>query len=137
MATAGPDTGNGATVTFPSLSITPISITIGERTVEMLDISTLATTTFMKKLVADLVDAGTVTVTFHPDETADTPQAKATGSLVLTWPLVALATAANITGTASITGQKYPDFANNQVQVSSLTFTYDGATGPTFTAESA
>ena len=130
------DTGNGATVTRSGFSGDIISISFGNQTLEALDKSTLGDSTFMKKLAASLADAGAVTLEILSDAAVALPALGGAGiTTTFTWPLqTGETTAANIAGTAFVTDRKYPDFQNNVVQNSSITFTWDGETGPTFTA---
>lgn len=129
------DTGNGATLTRSGFTVDIRSITIGEQTIDMLDTSILTTTGFMEKVAADLADAGTFTVEYLFDSTdADVVLGGAAASTTVTFPSQG-GTAATLAGTAVCTSKKYPDLQNNELQVGSATFTWDGVTGPAFTAE--
>lgn len=131
-------TGNQATLTFTGSSGAIVSISIGDQTVEMLDKSVLSDQDWMKKLVADLIDGGQVTVTVQMATDTDLPVPKTSGSLVITFPIdadIAGATPANLTGTAVVVGRKYPDFENNTIAVSTTTYEWDGATPPAFTGQ--
>lgn len=132
------DTGNGATFTLSGFTVDIVAISIGEMRVDMLDKSLLSTTGFIEKLVADLVDAGSVTIEYFHDasDSAVTPGGAAASGTV-TWPLQSgESTPANLAGTGNITSHKYPDFRNNELQNGSMEFTWDGITGPTLTASS-
>lgn len=131
------DTGNGATLTRTGFTVDIRSISIGNQTIDMLDVSLLSSTGFMKKLAADLADAGSFTVEYLFDAADALPTlGGAALSTTITLPLVTSGnTAATLAGTAVCTDRKPPDLMNNEVQVASATFTWDGVTGPTFTAE--
>jgi hypothetical protein len=132
------DTGNGATLTRSGFVVSVVSISIGNQTVGTIDTSLLADTGFMTKISEDLVDAGTVTVEYQFDSATAGNFPTVGGdavSTVVTFPNNGT-TAANLTGTAIITDFKAPDLNNNELQLCSVTFTWDGETGPTFTAES-
>lgn len=128
------DTGNGATLTRSGFTVDIVSIAIGEQTIDMLDKSLLATTGFAEKMSADLADAGTFTVEVQFDVTdADVALGGAAVSTTITFP--GSATQATLAGTAILSGKKFPDLMNNEIMVASYTFTWDGVTGPTFTAQ--
>ena len=131
------DTGNGATLTFSGFTVDITAIRIGEQTIETLDTSLLSTTGFMTKIAADLADAGEFTVEYLFDS-ADgaVTVGGAAASATITWPLQSGTTEATIAGTAIKTSHKYPDFENNTLQPATLRLTWDGETGPAFTAES-
>lgn len=129
------DTGNGATFTRSGFTVDIRSITIGNQTIELLDKSVLATTGFMEKLSADLADAGSFTIEYLFDSTdADVTLGGAAVSSTITFPSQG-GTAATLAGTAICTDKKFPDLLNNELQVAQATFTWDGVTGPAFTAE--
>ena len=132
------DTGNGATITRTGFSVDIRAITIGNQTIDMLDKSILSSTGYMKKLAADLADAGSFTVEVLFDATdTDVALGGAAVSTTITFPVVGgSGTAATLAGTAVCTDKKYPDLKNNELQVAQYTFTWDGETGPAFTAQS-
>lgn len=132
------DTGNGATLTRSGFTVDIRSITIGNQTIDLLDVSILSTTGFMEKISADLADAGSFTVEYLFDATdVDVALGGAAVSTTITFPVVGgSGTAATISGTAICTDKKFPDLQNNELQVASATFTWDGVTGPAFTAQS-
>jgi hypothetical protein len=92
----------------------------------------------MRKFLHDLKDAGAVTIEYEKDAADGEPTiGGAAASGVVTYPLQSgESTAANITGTGWITSYTPPSFKNNELQLASVTFTYDGETGPTETASS-
>lgn len=137
MASDTVDTGLGATVTFSGLSAPVISIEFGDQSIDMLDSSHLGTTTFVEKVVGDLIDAGTVTIETLFD-TSDTPITTGTlASLTLTWPLRGgESSKATLVGTAAVTSQSFPSLVRNEIQRATITFEYDGQTDPAYTVAS-
>ena len=129
------DTGNGATLTRSGFTVDIVAITIGEQRIDMLDRSILADTVFMKKMSADLADAGSIIIEYLYDSVDALVALGGAGvSTIVTWPVAAGQTvAANLTGTAVGTARKYPDFRNNELQNATAEFTWDGITGPTLT----
>ena len=132
------DTGNAATFTLSGFTVDIVSIAAGTRTLGTGDRSLLSHTGFMRKFLHDLTDAGSVTIEFEKDAADGSPTiGGAASSGVITYPTQAgESTPANITGTGWITSYTPPTFRNNELQMGSVTFTYDGETGPTETASS-
>lgn len=131
------DTGNGATLTRSGFTVDIRAINIGNQTIDLLDKSILSTTGFAEKVAADLADAGSFTVEYLFDATdADVALGGAAASTTITFPIPGAGTAATLAGTAICTDKKFPDMMNNELMVATATFTWDGVTGPTFTAQS-
>jgi hypothetical protein len=88
----------------------------------------------MKKIAADLVDAGTVqvTVVFEPTDGPYAPSG-AQDTITVTLP-TAGATGGVLTGTGFISEATLPSVEIGGLLEQSFTFTFDGETGPTFTA---
>lgn len=132
-------TGQGTTVALTTGgSVTCArSITLPEWSMETIDASCLSDTGFMKKIAADLTDGGEVQVTvvfelddepFAPSGTQDTitvtlPSAGTTGGI--------------LTGTGFVTSCTLPSVEIGGLLEQSFTFTFDGITGPTYTAGTA
>jgi len=129
------DTGNGATLTRSGFTVDIVAITIGEQRIDLLDESLLSSTGFMKKLAADLADAGSITVEYlYAGTYASVALGDAAVSTIVTWPLGPGQTVpANLTGTAICVSKKFPDFRNNELQTATAEFAWDGKTGPTLT----
>lgn len=129
------DTGNGATLTRSGFTVDIVAIVVGEQRIDLLDESLLSSTGFMKKMAADLADAGSITVEYLYDGTdTSVTLGGAAVSTIVTWPLATgQTTAANLTGTAIVVGKKFPDFRNNELQSASVEIAWDGKTGPTLT----
>lgn len=134
------NTGTGATLTLGGNAFVGeiVSITGPEFTREAIDTTTLGTSgDHMTYIPADLSDISEIEVTFNWDDTSGGPDiTSAAASVVLTWPLGANTTAADLTGTGFITSVKYPDFEVNGLQVGTANIKFDGETGPTYTAAS-
>lgn len=136
MALIG-DTGNGATCTFAtsSLSLAITKIQIGEQTIDMLDVSTLATSGDQEMIASDLKKAQEVTVTALYVGTATLPVVGAAAeTMTVTMPLfTGTTTAANLAGTAQFTSSKLPDMENGVLMQYQFKWKYNGDTGPTYT----
>lgn len=132
------DTGNGATITFSTYagSLKIIEMDLGERGIEDLDVSTLATIGDMEVIPSDLRSTNEVRLVVQWD-TGETPPVPggAAETVTITFPLrTGEGTAANLAGTAYFKTVKFPVLANGTVQQGEITIKYDGATGPTYTA---
>lgn len=138
MALIG-DTGQGATVTFATstLALAVTKIKIGEITIDMLDVSTLATTDYMESIASDLKKAPEVELEFVFVATATAPVVGgAAETMTVTLPmLTGGATAANLAGTAQFTSFKIPDLELGKIQTGSCKWQYNGDTGPTYTKQ--
>jgi hypothetical protein len=101
---------------------------------DSIDSSCLADTGFMKKIAADLVDAGTVQVTtvFEPTDAPNTPTG-AQDTITITLP-TAGASGGILTGSGFISEATLPSVEIGGLLEQTFTFTFDGETGPTFTA---
>ena len=147
MALTG-DTGNGATLTFAAnmgfgtatTSMTCITISQGEQTVAVVDVTTLATTDCEESIPGDLRSVAESSAEFKWLTTTVATTANncslpgAAGAVVLTAPIRSgETTAASFTGTGFVTGFTPPSFANNELQKGAIKWKYDGDTGPAFT----
>jgi hypothetical protein len=143
MAVTG-DTGNGATLTLALfdgttaittaldvISITPAAITVGK-----IDASTLGTSGHREYFPDDLSDSGENTATFKYIAEGTKPTLpSAAGTCTITMPLKAPSTTAGtITGTGFITSFTPPSLENGALQVGTISWAWDGDTGPTITA---
>ena len=133
------DTGQGATVTFETSGVTGCvrSIALPEWVMESVDATCLADTGFSKKIPGDLTDAGEaqIVTVFAADEAPPTPGTVET--LTVTFPIgdPTNTVAATLAGTGFISTTGLPNMATNELMELNITFTYDGDTGPAFTAE--
>jgi hypothetical protein len=136
MANLG-DTGNGATAVFgtSALSLAITEIQIGEITIDMLDVSLLATTDFMLEIASDLKKAPEVTLKFVFDTLATAPVVGGVPeTFTVTFPLrTGEATAANLAGTIVITGFQLPELKNGTIQTGTAKVKFNGDTGPAYT----
>ena len=140
--TATRDTGHGASITFGTTSwsgkITGIPTNLS-KTVPRVDISYLGTSGQREYMPGDLEDLGEITLDVAFESKTGLP-ATGTGSetITITWPLApggGGVTAATLAGTGFITAVQYPPLQTNTMQVGQITLSFDGFTGPTWTAE--
>lgn len=134
------NTGNGATLTFSTTSIVfdIVDIDLGTLSVEKLETSLLSDTGFKKYIFADLQEPPEVTFTVRFKATADLPTlggAAETATVTFSKDVAASAAAANWAGTGAFINIDLPTLANNTVSDGTITFAFDGTTGPTFTKE--
>ena len=140
MAYVG-DTGQGATVTFETTAMTGCvrSLALPEWVMEAVDASCLADTGFTKKIPGDLTDAGEAQIVSVFAATEAPPTTGVVEELTITFPIgdPTNTVAATLVGTGFISTTGLPSMATNELMELNITFTYDGDTGPAFTAESA
>jgi hypothetical protein len=136
MALVG-DTGNGATFTLSAQATSFLiqKISIGESSIDMVDISHLGTTGRMEEILADLATNEEITLDVVWDTALTLPNVGAAAETgTVTFPLrTGEATAANLAGTGHFTARKLPDFANGEAQMGQFKFRFNGDTGPTYT----
>lgn len=129
-------TGQGTTVALTTGGAVACvrSLTLPTWTMEAIDASCLSDTGYMKKIAADLVDGGSVQVTavFNVDDVPFTPDG-VTDTLTITLPVDTL-TGGILTGTGFVSEATLPSVEIGGLLEQSFTFTFDGTTGPTFTA---
>lgn len=140
--TATRDTGHGASVTFGTTSWSgklkgiPTNLS---RKAPPVEITYLGSSTNKEYMAGDLADLGEVTLDVAYESKTGLPAlSTAPETVTITWPLApggGGATAANIAGTAVITGVVYPPMQTGTMQIGQITIQYTGATGPTYTAE--
>ena len=132
-------TGQGTTVALTTGgSVACVrSLTLPTWSMDSIDASCLSDTGYMKKIAADLVDAGTVQVTavFEPTDTPFTPDG-VSDTITITLPSAG-ATGGILTGTGFISECTLPSVEIGGLLEQSFTFTFDGETGPTYTAGTA
>ena len=126
-ALTSPITGNGTTVsglgqtTFVK-KVSGIADKLGN-----FDISTLATTGYKEIKKTDLADVVTANVEcYHLGSAIALGTA---GTFTITWP-----GAGTFIGTGFISDIKYPDSENGAAMMMGYTITFDGLTGPAYTA---
>lgn len=143
MALTG-DTGNGATLTLAlyngtsalTSALSVINIAPGNFTAPGIDVSTLATTGTREMIPNDLMSVAESSATFKWLTSVTQPTLpSAAGTITLTFPMRSgETTAATLTGTGFITGYQAPSMANGELQVGTVSWQWDGDTGPNFTA---
>lgn len=136
MAAGDISTGHAATFTFGtnSYALALTSITPPPWEIPVLDKSTLATTAFREKIPGDLVEPGQVTLEFLFKRDNYITPGGATETLTLTWANEGT-TAANLAGTGFVVSFTPGALVTDELQAGTAVVQYDGATGPTFTAE--
>lgn len=141
MATAKPDTGHGASITFATSSWTgkirgiPTNLS---KSIPVVNISHLGTSGQEETMPGDLETLDEVEVDVLFEAVTGLPATGTVETITITYPLQAsgATTAANIAGTGFITMIQHPPLQTNQEMLGKIRFKYDGATGPTFTAAS-
>ena len=135
------DTGQGATVVFdPVSSIGRVrGIQLPEWVMEKIDASALETVGFMSYIPGDLTDPGDCQIEAVFDSENDIPTNGVIETLTVTLPIAdATNTVAGVlTGTGFITTTGLPNMAINELMTLNITFSFDGETGPAYTAEAA
>jgi len=135
-------TGQGTTAVLTSGAIVGCvrSLTLPELTQEKIDASCLSDVGFMKYVAGDLTEPGEVTMEIIFDPSFDfTGLVSATDTLTITFPLGVDTNTTNATlaGTGFITSYSLPDLSTGTLSTVSVTFSFDGDTGPAFTGEAA
>ena len=135
------DTGNGATFTLTTQtamnSYKIKQIQIGEISIDMLDVSVLASSGDMERIASDLRKHADWTLTCVKNHAATA--VTVTGlqdTATVTFPVQSTqttTTAANVAASGVIVSWKLPDLANGAVQEEVFKFAPDGDTGPTYT----
>jgi|GEM_PF-2620514 len=135
------DTGNGATFTLTTqtaaASMKIEKIGIGELSLDMLDISTLGTSTMLERMPSDLQKPGDITVDFIYSQSATV--VAITGlvdTATITFPIApaqTTTTGATFVCSGVVTKFKLPDLQNGNVMKGQIVFSPDGDTGPAYT----
>ena len=132
-------TGQGTTVALTAGgSVACIrSLTLPTWSMDAIDASCLSDTGFMKKIAADLVDGGNgqSTVVFEAVDDPFTPDGSQ-DTITITLP-TAGATSGILTGTGFVSEATLPSMEIGGLLEQSFTFTFDGETGPAYTAGTA
>lgn len=140
--TAKPDTGHGATITFATTAWTGKIIgmpTNLDKQRPRVQTTHLGTTTNHSYMPGDLDELGELEFDVRFEAATGLP---ATGAapetITVTWPLApggGGATGASLAGTGFITGATYPPMQTGVLQTGKIKVSFDGGTGPTWTAE--
>ncbi len=130
-------TGQGATVSLTGGGGGCLkSIQLPTMSIEAIDASCLSDTGFAKKVANDLTDAGSVQMTFFipPGGNMSAPDASQQ-TLTVTMPAGPNGQAgATITGDGFISEVSGPSIGVGEIVEQTITFTFDGTTGPTLAA---
>lgn len=131
-------TGQGTSVAFTTAGSVAClrSLTLPEWSMEEIESSCLSDIGFGKKIVGDLVDAGNVSMTmvFELGDSPMTPDG-VNDTLTITFPTPpAGATGATLAGTGFISSCSLPEVTIGGLLEQTVVFTFDGETGPTWTA---
>jgi hypothetical protein len=105
---------------------------------EEIESSCLSDTGFGKKIVGDLVDAGNVSITavFSLSDSPLTPDG-AEDTITITFPTPTDGTSgATLTGTGFVSSCTLPEVTIGGLLEQTIVFTFDGETGPVWTAGS-
>lgn len=134
------NTGLGATAVFTGLISLPglrvRSVGAVSQSVDGLDDTALDSAGFYESVPDDLAKVESVEIEVYTDLTKTIPIGTV-GTLTITFPLQGTqSVGATISGTGWISKHSLPALAAGNRLVSTLTFTFDGKTGPTFTAAS-
>lgn len=140
--TAKPDTGHGMTLTLATTSWTgkiigmPTNLDLQRPRVKTSYLGTATNDTYMP---GDLNEMGEMELDVRFEAATGVP---ATGTvpetITVTWPLApggGGATGASLAGTGFITGVTYPPMQTGVLQQGKIKISFDGVTGPTWTAE--
>jgi len=122
-----PITGNGTTVSGLGQTTFVKKVSGINDKLSNFDVSVLATTGYKKIKKSDLAD--TVVATVECFHIGNAIALGTTGTFTITWP-----SAGTFIGTGYISDIKYPDAENGSAMMMSYSITFDGGTGPAYTA---
>lgn len=144
---AAKNLGNGATLTLATTGVTfaITKIMVGEWSRERVETSTLDTEGPKEFIGASLMDHTPVEVEVNWDSEEDLPlpldgtsawhEFAAAETVTVTWPMgTGETTAAKIVGSGFFTAVTFPEFENDTLQKGKVTISWDGVTGPKYTA---
>jgi hypothetical protein len=129
-----PDTGNGATIALGTTGGTYAvqKISISEVSVNMLDISTLASAGYKEEMPEALKSLPEITVDFLWEDGQVFPDpGSAEETVTITFP-----GNDTLAGTAHVSAVKYPDAENGAVMMGQFKVKFNGNTGPAYTIAS-
>lgn len=138
MAYVG-DTGQGAAVTLDTTGAVGCarSIQLPEWVMEKVDATCLETTDFMRYVPADLSDPGEAVIEAIFAATNDVPKPGTIEDITITFPIgdPTNTVAATLTGSGFISTTAMPNMATSELMVLTITFAFDGDTGPAYSVE--
>lgn len=132
------DVGNGATLTLSAYTTALVisSITPGGQSIEPLDVSHLGSTGDKEYIPGELKETpeGSAEVLFNSGK--GLPPVGSTHTITVTFPVHPgeTTTAKTLAGTGFITAIEYPELVSDTVQRATISWKFDGGTGPTYTA---
>ena len=128
-------TGQGSTVVLDGVSACVRSMTLPTFSMDSIDASCLNDTGFMKKIAADLTDAGTVQVTsVFPLTGSPVIPSGDPKTITVTLPATGESeTGGILAGSGFISECTMPSVEIGGLLEQTITFTFDGVTGPTWT----
>lgn len=133
----GANTGLGATAVFTDIALSGLRVrSIGALplSVDGLDDTALDSLGFYESVPDDLAKVETVEIEVYSDLTKTVPIGTV-GTLTITFPKQGVqSVGATISGTGWISKHSLPALGAGNRLITTLTFTFDGKTGPTFTA---
>lgn len=135
------DTGFTATVSFSSTSTAFDIVSIDslpEWALDALETTPLnQSAQFQTYMAGDTSDPGAVSFTLNYNATQAIPARGTTETITVTFPkhTAGAGTRATLVGTGFIQSVALPSLQRNQIQQASITFKFNGGTGPTYTAE--
>ena len=138
MALIG-DTGNGATFGLTTQTAATAlkieKIDIGEISLDMLDVSVLATSTMQDRICSDLQKPGDIVLECVSNHAATAITISGlVDTATITFPIApGQTTAATLAMSGYVTKIKRTTLQNGQVMKDTYTFSPDGDTGPTYT----
>lgn len=134
-------TGQGATVVLSTTGDVGCirSIELPEWAQEKIDASCLDTTGFKRFIAGDLTDPGQVELTAVFDPSINIPTPGVAEDITITFPIgdPANATNATLTGSGFVMSVSQPSLQIDELLELSLTFCFDGDTGPAYSPEAA
>ena len=137
-------TGQGVAIVLPGGAVGRMrSIQLPEWTMERVDATSIENNNgFMNYVSGDLADPGQIVAEVIFDPALATPlMGGCGGTTTVTFPLTLCretpnSTPATLSGTGFVTVLGFPNMAVNELMILTVTISFDGETGPAFTAES-
>ena len=139
MAVGADDVGTGTTIVFGTSAFEAhlLSVNGTDITRAVVDSTHMGTTGERTKIFGDLFDPGSVECEIALDPDAQPPIGAAVETITITFPIpTGMATGANIAGTGACTAWSWGDPLEDKM-TATMTVTWDGETGPTWTVSAA
>ena len=140
MAYVG-DTGQGATLVLATTGTVGCvrSAQLPDWAMEKVDASCLETTEFMRYIPSDLTDPGDIVMEVVFDATIAIPTPGTVEDITVTFPIgdPTNTVPATLTGSGFISNTGMPNMAIGELMMLTITFSFDGDTGPAYSVEAA